>query len=196
MLTKYTVFFIFLSIILTNCGDYKQRDNIRRSVDSSERMARRIENMNRQNYDIYNKIDNFFYILDDFYNTTHYAKESLKYTTSSVNKIKLKEISAYFTKNDPYPDNRKDINYCEQISNFFTKVIDLKNQNIPKGRVKLILEKEYLSNNKLDSDEVFYNKRLQVTNISVDKLYNTSGKINPSEAKLAFKQGCLEVDLK
>ena len=149
MLTKYTVFFIFLSIILTNCGDYKQRDNIRRSVDSSERMARRIENMNRQNYDIYNKIDNFFYILDDFYNTTHYAKESLKYTTSSVNKIKLKEISAYFTKNDPYPDNRKDINYCEQISNFFTKVIDLKNQNIPKGRVKLILEKEYLSNNKL-----------------------------------------------
>lgn len=196
MLTRYTVFFIFLSIILTNCGDYKQRDNIRRSVDSSERMARRIENMNRQNYDIYNKIDNFFYILDDFYNTTHYAKESLKYTTSSVNKIKLKEISAYFTKNDPYPDNRKDINYCEQISNFFTKVIDLKNQNIPKGRVKLILEKEYLSNNKLDSDEVFYNKRLQVTNISVDKLYNTSGKINPSEAKLAFKQGCLEVDLK
>jgi hypothetical protein len=114
---------IILSLILSNCADYRQRDNVRRSFNSAENMGRRIENMNRYDYDTYSEIDNFFYILDDFYDTTHYAKESAKYSTNTISQSKIKEISAYFTANDPYLNNKKDINYCESVSNFFTKVI-------------------------------------------------------------------------
>jgi hypothetical protein len=186
---------IILSLILTNCADYRQRNSVRRSFDSAENMGRRIENMNRYNYDTYSKINNFFYILDDFYNTTHYAKESLKYSTNTITQNKIKGIAAYFTLNDPYPNDKKDISYCESVSNFFTKVIELKNQNIPESRIKVIIQNEYNSKT-TNEDSAFYKKRQEVANITINKIYKTIGKTDPSAAKVAFKQGCLEVELK
>lgn len=189
------IFITLLSLILTNCADHRQRNSVRRSFDSAENLSRRIENMNKYNYDTHRKIDNFFYILDDFYNTTHYAKESLKYTTNTINQNKIKEIAAYFTLNDPYPNNKKDINYCENVSNFFTKVVELKNQNIPESRIKIIIQNEYNSITS-NNDNAFYKKRQEVANITINKIYETIGKTDPSAAKVAFKQGCLEVDFK
>jgi hypothetical protein len=197
MKIRFFTIFTVLSLILVSCADHRQSDNARRSIDSAENLGRRIENMNNYNYDTYGKIDNFFYILDDIYDTTHYAKESLKYSTNSNIQNKIKEISAYFTANDPYPNNKKDTSYCESVSNFFTKVIELKNQNIPENRVKVLLQNEYVTNKESNVDEDFYKKRLEIANIAINKIYNnTTGKIDPSAAKSAFKQGCLEVDLK
>jgi hypoxanthine phosphoribosyltransferase len=196
MKIRLFIIFIILSYILTSCADYRQRNSARRSIDSAENLGRRVENMSRYNYDTYSKIDNFFYILDDLYDTTHYAKESLKYSSNTISQNKIKAISAYFTANDPYPNNKKDINYCENVSNFFTKVIELKNQNIPENRVKVMIQNEYNIKENPNIDEVFYKKRLEIANIAINKIYQSVGKTDPSAAKSAFKQGCLEVDLK
>jgi hypothetical protein len=193
---KIKLYLINLTILLLliGCGDYRQRDSARRSVDSAANMGRRLEDMHRYNYDTYSKVDSFFEILDDFYNTTHYAKESLKYSTDAITQKKLKGIAAYFTMNDPYPNNKKDINYCEQVSNFFAKVIDLKNQNIPKNRVKLIIQNDESASRNLDKENIMYNDRLKIANITIDKIYNEIGKTDTNAAKNALKQGCLEVE--
>jgi hypothetical protein len=199
MRIKYYVILVILSLILTNCASNKQRSAVKRSLDSAQRVGRGIEKLDRDNHDTYSKIDNFFYILDDTCDTIRYAKEGLEYTKRSVSQSEInemKEISAYFTANDPYPDNKKDLNYCKNVGNFFSKVIELKNQNIPKSRVKMIIENNYTNNKNSNFNEGFNKKRSKITNITINKIYKIIEKTDPSAAKMAFKQGCLEVDLR